>query len=136
VSSSIWQTIGWNSIIYLAALAGIDPELYEAAEADGAGRWRKLWHITLPGLIPTIVILFIIQVGRLMTVGFEKIILMYNPLTYETADVISTFVYRRGLIMADFSYSTAVGFVNAAINFTLLVVVNRVAREIGETSLW
>lgn len=136
VGSSIWQTIGWNSIIYLAALAGINPELYEAAEADGAGRWRKLWHITLPSLIPTIVILFIIQIGRLMTVGFEKIILMYNPLTYETADVISTFVYRRGLIMADFSYSTAVGFVNAAINFTLLVAVNRIARKIGDTSLW
>jgi putative aldouronate transport system permease protein len=136
VSSNIWQTTGWSSIIYLAALTSINPELYEAAAADGAGRWRQVWNISLPGLLPTTVILFIMRMGRMMTVGFEKILLMYNALTYETADVISTFVYRRGLIMADFSYSTAVGFVNAIINFTLLVAVNRLARRVGDTSLW
>ena len=136
VASNIWQTMGWSSIIYLAALAGVNPELYEAAEADGAGRWLKMWHISLPGLLPTTVILFIMRIGQMMTVGFEKIILMYNPLTYETADVISSFVYRRGILQADFSYSTAVGFVNAAINFTLLVAVNKLARKTGETSLW
>ncbi len=136
VSSNIWQTTGWSSIIYLAALTSINPELYEAASADGAGRWRQMWHISLPGLLPTTVILFIMRMGRMMTVGFEKILLMYNALTYETADVISTFVYRRGLIMSDFSYSTAVGLINALINFSLLVAVNRLARRVGETSLW
>ena len=136
VSSQVWQTMGWSSIIYLAALSSINLELYEAAEADGAGRFAKVWHISLPGLLPTTVILFIMRVGQMMTVGFEKIILMYNPLTYETADVISSFVYRRGLLLADFSFSTAVGFVNALINFTLLVAVNRMARKLGETSLW
>jgi putative aldouronate transport system permease protein len=136
VGSNMWQTAGWGSIIYLAALAGINQELYEAAEADGAGRWLKMWHISLPGLMPTTIVLFIMRIGQMMTVGFEKIILMYNPLTYETADVISTFVYRRGLIQADWSYSTAVGFVNSAINFLLLVTVNRLARRAGETSLW
>ncbi len=136
VGSNVWQTAGWGSIIYLAALAGINQELYEAAEADGAGRWLKMWHISLPGLLPTTVVLFIMRIGQMMTVGFEKIILMYNPLTYETADVISSFVYRRGLIQADWSYSTAVGFVNSAINFALLVTINKIARRTGETSLW
>ncbi len=136
VGSNVWQTAGWSSIIYLAALAGVNQELYEAAEADGAGRWLKMWHISLPGLLPTTVVLFIMRIGQMMTVGFEKIILMYNQLTYETADVISSFVYRRGLIQADWSYSTAVGFVNAAINFALLVSVNKLARRTGETSLW
>ncbi len=136
VGSNVWQTAGWSSIIYLAALAGINQELYEAAEADGAGRWLKMWHVSLPGLLPTTVVLFIMRIGQMMTVGFEKIILMYNQLTYETADVISSFVYRRGLIQADWSYSTAVGFVNAAINFALLISVNKLARRTGETSLW
>jgi putative aldouronate transport system permease protein len=136
VWSNVWQTAGWGSIIYLAALASINQELYEAAEADGAGRWLKMWHISLPGLLPTTVVLFIMRIGQMMTVGFEKIILMYNPLTYETADVISSFVYRRGLIQADWSYSTAVGFVNSAINFVLLVSINKIARRTGETSLW
>jgi putative aldouronate transport system permease protein len=136
VGSNVWQTAGWGSIIYLAALASINQELYEAAEADGAGRWLKMWHISLPGLLPTTVVLFIMRIGQMMTVGFEKIILMYNPLTYETADVISSFVYRRGLIQADWSYSTAVGFVNSAINFVLLVSINKIARRTGETSLW
>lgn len=136
VASDIWQTVGWGSIIYLAALSSINPELYEAATTDGAGRWAQMRHVTLPGIMPTIIILLILRMGSMMTVGFEKIILMYNPLTYETADVISTFVYRRGLIMADFSYSTAIGLVNSLINFVILVLFNRLARRVGETSLW
>lgn len=136
VASGIWQHIGWGTIIYLAALSGIDPQLYEQAEVDGAGRFRKLLHITLPGLAPTIVILLILRCGRMMTVGFEKIMLMYNPSVYETADVISTFVYRKGLLDMSFSYAAAVGLFNSAISFTLLVIVNWISRRLNETSLW
>lgn len=136
ISSSVWQSFGWSSIIYLAAIAGIDPQLYEAAEMDGASRWRKMWHITLPCLLPTVAILFIMAVGNLMDVGFEKIILLYNPTTYETADVISTFVYRQGIQQANYSYSTAIGLFNNVINLILLVMVNRISRKLSETSLW
>lgn len=136
VSSGIWQNVGWSSIIYLAALSNIDPELYDAAACDGAGRWAQMRYITLPGIMPTITILFILRLGGLMTVGFEKILLMYNPLTYETADVISTFVYRRGLLMADYSYTTAVGLINSIINFSILILANYVVKRLGETSLW
>lgn len=136
ISSSIWQSFGWSSIIYLAAIAGIDPQLYEAAEMDGANRWQKMWYITLPCLVPTIVILLILNVGNLMDVGFEKINLLYNPTTYETADVISTYVYRQGIQNADYSYSTAIGLFNNVINLILLVTVNRLSRKVSETSLW
>jgi len=136
VSSGIWQNVGWNSIIYLAALSNIDPELYDAAACDGAGRWAQMRYITLPGIMPTISILFILRLGGLMTVGFEKVLLMYNPLTYETADVISTFIYRRGLLMADYSYTTAVGLINSVINFIILIIANYTVKKLGETSLW
>lgn len=136
ISSSIWQSFGWSSIIYLAAIAGIDPQLYEASEMDGANRWQKMWYITLPCLLPTIVILLILNVGNLMDVGFEKINLLYNPTTYETADVISTYVYRQGIQNADYSYSTAIGLFNNVINLILLVTVNRISRKVSETSLW
>jgi len=136
ISSSIWQGFGWSSIIYLAAIAGIDPQLYEASEMDGANRWQKMWYITLPCLLPTIVILLILNVGNLMDVGFEKINLLYNPTTYETADVISTYVYRQGIQNADYSYSTAIGLFNNVINLILLVTVNRISRKVSETSLW
>lgn len=136
VISGIWQTIGWSSIIYLAALSGIDPQLYDAATIDGAGRFRKMMHVTLPGISSTIVILFILRIGRVMSVGYEKIILLYNANTYETADVISSFVYRMGLLDFDFSYSAAVGLLNSLINFTLLVVANTISRKVNETSLW
>ncbi|MDR6550067.1 putative aldouronate transport system permease protein [Paenibacillus qinlingensis] len=136
ISSSIWQGFGWNSIIYLAAIAGIDAQLYEAAEMDGANRLHKMWHITLPGLVPTIVILLILSVGNLMDVGFEKINLLYNPTTYETADVISTYVYRQGIQSADYSYTTAIGLFNNIINLILLVTVNRISKKVSETSLW
>lgn len=136
VGSGIWQGVGWGSIIYLASLANIDPSLYEASTIDGAGRWRQIWHITLPGIAPTIITLFILRLGRMMNVGFEKVMLLYNPMTYETADVISTFVYRKGLLSFDYSYSTAVGLFNSIINFTLLIVANKISRKLSETSLW
>ncbi len=136
VSSNVWQSIGWGSIIYLAALASISPELYEAARVDGANRWHQLWHITLPGLMPTIMIMLILRVGDMMSVGYEKVILLYNASIYETADVISSFIYRKGLLEMDFSYSTAIGLFNAVINFALLISVNRMARRMSGSSLW
>lgn len=136
VASGVWQTIGWNSIVYLAALAGIDPQLYEAAVIDGAGRFKKLIYITLPSLMPTIVILFLLNVGRLFSIGAEKTILLYNPVLYETADIISSFVYRRGILQADYSFSAAVGLFNSLINFALLLSFNRLSKRYTETSLW
>jgi putative aldouronate transport system permease protein len=135
VGSNIWQGIGWGSIIYLAALSGISPELYEAARVDGANRWSQMLHITIPGIMPTIIIMLILRVGDMMSVGYEKIILLYNPSIYETADVISTFIYRKGLLEMNFSYSAAVGLFNSIINFALLLSVNRLARKSGN-SLW
>ncbi|MDF2540366.1 MAG: binding-protein-dependent transport system inner rane component [Herbinix sp.] len=134
--SGIWQNIGWDSIIYLAAISSIDPALYEAAEIDGAGRIRKMWHITLPQIRPTIVILFIFAVGGMMGSSYEKIIMLYNPMTYDTADVIASYVYRRGLREASFSYSTAVGLMSAVINFALLWFTNRFSKKMSETSIW
>jgi putative aldouronate transport system permease protein len=136
VGSGIWQGFGWGSIIYLAAIAGIDPQLYEAAEMDGAGRWTRMWHITIPSLIPTIVIMFIMQMGHLMDIGVEKVLLLSNPLTYETADVISTFVYRRGVLNQDYSFATAVGLFNNVINLILLISVNALSRRLSQSSLW
>jgi len=136
VSSEIWQGVGWGSIIYLAALTSIDPQLYDAATVDGANRWKKMWHVTLPGIMSTIVILLILRIGGMMNVGFEKIILLYNSQTYETADVISSFVYRRGILEASYSYSTAVSLFNSVINFMLLIMANRISRKVNETSLW
>lgn len=136
VFSGIWQNAGWNSIIYLAALSNIPTEIYEASEIDGANRWRQAIYITIPGISPTIIILLILNIGSLMSVGFEKIILLYNPSIYETADVISSFVYRKGIIEADFSYSAAVGLFNSIINFMLLISSNYMSRKISETSLW
>jgi putative aldouronate transport system permease protein len=136
VITEIWQRAGWQSIIYLAALTAIDPQLYEAATIDGAGRLRQTWSITLPGLLPTIVIMLILRIGQMMNIGFEKIILLYNPTIYETADVISSYVYRKGLLDFSFSFSTAVGLFDSAINFGLLVSANALSRRLNETSLW
>lgn len=136
VTSEVWQTFGWNSIIYLAALSGIDEQLYEAAKIDGANRWKQTIHITLPSISPTIVILLILRIGRVLSVGFEKIILMYSPATYEVADVISTYVYRTGLLEMNFSYSTAIGLFNSLLNFTFLILANKISRRFSETSLW
>lgn len=136
VISGIWQEVGWGSIIYLAALAGIDQEMYEAAKIDGAGRWRQTLNITIPGIIPQIIILLILRIGNMLNVGFEKIILLYNPSIYDTADVISSFVYRKGIQEFSWSFSSAVGLFNSAVNFALVVTANRISRKTGETSLW
>jgi putative aldouronate transport system permease protein len=136
VISGIWQNIGWNSIIYLATLAGIDLELYEAARIDGAGRWKQTLYITIPALIPTIIILLILQMGSLMNVGFEKVMLLYNPGVYDTADVISTFVYRQGILSAQYSFSSAVGLFNSLINCLLVIGANRFSRRMTDNSLW
>lgn len=136
VGSGIWQEIGWSSIIYLAAISAIDPQQYEAALIDGAGRFRRLWHITLPGIMSTIVILLILRVGQLMSIGYEKVILLYNPATYETGDLISSFVYRRGLLNGEYSFASAVGLMNSAINLILLGSTNWLCRRMGGASLW
>jgi len=136
VASGIWQSVGWGSIIYLAALTGVDVELYDAAKIDGANRWHQLLSITLPSIAPTISIMLILNLGRLMSVGFEKIILLYNGSTYETADVISTFVYRRGLLGSDFSYATAVELFQAIVGLVLLYTANKASKKISQTSLW
>ncbi|MCY9665576.1 ABC transporter permease subunit [Paenibacillus alginolyticus] len=137
VSTSVWQELGWSSIIYLAALSGINPELYEAVRVDGAGRFRQIWSVTLPGLIPTIMILLILRIGGLMEVGFEKVVLLYNPNTYETADVISSFVYREGLAQGnDYSYTTAVGLFQSMFNFILLISANSISRRFSGSRLW
>lgn len=136
IGSDIWQGVGWGSIVYLAALSGIDPALYEAARIDGANRFRQAVHITIPGILPTIVVLFILRVGSMMNVGHEKIILLYNNMIMETADVISTFVYRKGLLDANYSYSAAVGLFNSAINFGLVVLTNALSRAVKQTTLW
>ena len=136
VASGIWQEIGWGSIIYLSALSGVDSQLYEAAQIDGAGKWKQLIHVTLPGIAPTIIIMFILKMGTLMNMGYEKTILLYNPATYETADIISSYIYRIGLLEQDWSYSTAIGLLNSVINLGLLLITNKIARKCGETSLW
>ncbi|MBQ8637588.1 MAG: sugar ABC transporter permease [Lachnospiraceae bacterium] len=132
----IWQEFGWDSIIYYAAVTGIDQELYEAAEIDGANRFNKIFHITLPGISSTVVVLLIMRIGNMMTLGWDKILLLYNAMTYKTSDVISTYVYRIGLTNFQYSFATAVGFFNSVINFTLLILANTVSKKVNETSLW
>lgn len=136
VISDIWAGFGWGSIIYLAAMMGINQELYESAYMDGAGRLKQMWYITLPGIAPTIVIMLILAVGGLMGVGWEKAFLLQSPLTYETSDIISTFVYRKGFQDMDYSYSSAVGLFNSVINCILIIFANTVSRKVSETSLW
>jgi putative aldouronate transport system permease protein len=136
VGSGIWQSFGYGSIIYIAAMSVVNMDLYEAAIVDGTKRLRQIWHITLPAIKPIIIIILIFNIGRLMSEGFQKIILMYNPATYEVADVISSYVYRRGLIQTEYSYSTAVGLFNSVINFCLLIGANVVSKRVSETSLW
>lgn len=136
ILSGIWQSIGWDSIIYLAALAGIDQEQYEAAKVDGAGRLKQMFYITLPGLLPTITVLFILRMGGVLNVGYEKILLLYQPLTYEVADVISTYVYRKGIVEANYSFSTAVGLFNSVVNVFFLLVTNKLSKKLNNTGLF
>lgn len=136
VFSGVWQQMGWSSIIYLAALSGIDPQQHEAAKVDGANRLQRIWHVNIPGILPTIVILLILQMGSLMGVGFEKVFLMQNNLNMDSSDVISTYVYRSGILGAQYSFSAAVGLFNSVVNFILLISVNFISRRLNETSLW
>lgn len=138
IGSSIWQEFGWGSIIYLASLSQVDTQLYESAHLDGAGRFRCMWHITLPAIKPTIVTLLILRVGNMMSVGFEKVILMYNEGTYETADIISSYVYRTGLGSANpnYSFGAAVGLFQSVIGMILIIITNTISNKLTETSLW
>lgn len=136
VASDIWQGLGWGAIVYLSALAGIDQQLYEAAKIDGANRWQQTWHVTIPGISGTIIIMLLLRMGSIMDVGYEKVILLYNEGIYETADIISTYVYRKGLVNMQWSFSAAVGFFNSVINFIIVIVFNKISRKVTEISLW
>lgn len=136
ISSEVWQTLGWGAILYLAALTNIDHGLYEAARIDGANRWKQIIHITIPGILPTIITLLILNIGTFLSVGFEKVLLLYNPLTYSTSDVISTYLYRVGLESSNFSYATAIGLFESIIGLTLILSANFISRKLTEQSLW
>ena len=135
-ASDIWQEMGWGTIIYLATLSGVDQCLHEAATIDGAGRIRRIIHVNIPSILPVIVVQLIMRVGRMMVMGYEKTILLYNPATYETADIISSYVYRKGLYEMDYSYGAAVGLFNSAVNLIILLLANRFSRKVTGTSLW
>jgi putative aldouronate transport system permease protein len=136
VSSEVWQTVGWGTILYLAALTTIDHDLYEAAKTDGANRWRQTWHVTLPGIRPTMMTLLILNIGTFMAIGFEKVLLLYNPLTYPTADVVSTYLYRVGVVSSSFSYAAAIGLFESLIGLILVLSANAISRRTVGTGLW
>ena len=136
IVSDIWQGVGWGSIIYLSALSGIDQQLYEAAEIDGAGRWKQMLNVTLPGIAPTIITMLIMRLGQVLGSSYEKTILLYNEATYDTADVISSYIYRVGLLDRDWGYSAAIGLFNSVINLVLLIAANKISKRVSETSLW
>lgn len=136
VTSDLWKSVGWGTILYLAALAGINPQLYEAARVDGANKWQQTWHITLPSLLPTIVILFILQMGNILEVGFEQVFILLNPLVYNVGDVFETYVYRVGVTQGQFSYTTAVGLFKSVIALIMVVMANRIAKKLGQNGLW
>ena len=136
VISNVWQNMGWNAIIYIAALAGVDTALYEAATVDGASRWQKIIHVSIPCILPTIVTMLILRIGQLMTIGFEKALLMQNDLNIGTSEIISTLVYKNGIQKGDYSYATAVGLMNSVVNLILIVTANTVCRRTLDESLW
>lgn len=136
ISMGIWQEMGFSAIIYIAALSGINNDLYEAAVVDGANKWKRILYVTLPGILPTIMIMLILKIGNLMEVGYEAIILLYQPATYETADVISTYVYREGIMNGRYDMATAVGFFNSVIGLLLIVVSNRLSKKYTGNGLW
>ena len=136
VISNIWSGMGWGAIIYMAALSGVDQELYDAARVDGAGRWKQLIHVTIPAIMPTIIIMFLLRMSNIMGIGHEKVMLLYNQGIYETADVISTYVYRSGIESFQWSYSTAIGLFNSIINFISVIIFNKISKKISEISLW
>jgi len=134
--SEIWQQAGWGSVLYLAALSAISPDLYEAAVIDGASRWQRMRHITLPGIAPTITIMLLLNMGQMLTVGYQKILLLYTGATYETADVLGTYIYRRGIMGADYGFATAVELFQSAVGLLFVVASNNLAKRVSETSLW
>lgn len=136
IGSGIWQEAGFSSIIFLAAIAGVNPSLYESAVVDGASRWQMMWKITIPSIMPTIIIMLIIRIGNLMEVGFELIILLYQPATYQTADVINTFIYRQGLQSGQYDLAAAAGLFNAIVAFVLVMTANSISKRVSRTSLW
>ena len=136
IGSNVWQSIGWDSIIFLSALSGLDQELYEAARIDGAGRWKQTLHITIPGILPTIIIMLILAMGKIMNVSYQKVLLMMTGSNQSVADVISTYVYRRGITKADFSYATAVNLFQSLVSLLFVGVTNYISRRTSETSLW
>ncbi len=136
VLSGVWQGMGYGAVIYIAALAGINPELYDSAKVDGASRWQKIKNVDLPGILPTVIILLILEVGQIMRLGFEKVILMQNALNLESSEIIATYVYKVGLLGANFSFSTAVGLFNSLVNLVLILLVNAIAKRVSATSLW
>lgn len=136
VGTGIWQEAGFSSIVFLAAIAGVSPSLYESAVVDGATRWQMMWRITLPCILPTILIMLIIRIGNILEVGFEMIIMLYQPATYETADVISTFIYRQGIQAAQYDLAAAAGLFNAVIAFLLVITANTISKRVSRTSLW
>ena len=132
----IWKDTGYNAIVFIAALAAVDSQLYEACMIDGGNKFRQIWHVTLPGIMPTIIIMLILKIGSLMEVGYEAIILLYQPVTYETADVISTYVYRTGLLEGQYGLATAVGMFNSVVGMVLVVITNSISKRVTEMSLW
>lgn len=136
VTSDLWKGVGWGTILYLAALSGIDPEMYEAATVDGANKWQQTLHITIPSLVPTIVILFILSMGNILEVGFEQVFILLNPLVYSVGDVIETYVYRVGITQGQFSYTTAVGLFKSVIALVLVVLANSIAKRLGQNGIW
>ncbi|MFD0712036.1 ABC transporter permease [Paenibacillus sp. GCM10027626] len=136
ILSDIWTNVGYEAIIYMAAIAGISPSLYEAAKVDGAKRWHMIWSITVPSIMPTIIIMFILKTGSMIRIGYEKVLLLYNPMTYEVADVFSTYVYRKGLLETNYSYAAAVGLFEALVAMLLLLTSNYISRRMGGGGLW
>ncbi|MBO7452029.1 MAG: sugar ABC transporter permease [Clostridiales bacterium] len=138
ISSGVWQSIGWGTILYLAAMSNINPSLYEAAAVDGAGHFKRVWHVTIPSILPTITTLLILDIGGLVGSGgaFEKVYLLYNPMIYETADIVSTYVFRMGISGKNFSYATAVGLFEGVINLVLLTIANFSSKKLTDSGLW
>lgn len=136
VISGIWQHAGWGAILYLATLASVGPELYEAAKVDGASKWSIIRHIDIPSIMPTAIIMLILNVGRLMNIGMQKALLLQNPINVSQSEIIPTYVYKVGIIKAQFSYSAAIGLFNSVVNIILLFTVNKIAKKVSETSLW
>lgn len=133
---TLWQTAGFNAIVYIAALMGIDPTLYEAAVVDGAGKWKRICHVTFPSILPTVVTMFVLQVGKMVKVGYESILLLYKPTTYETADVIATYAYRVGIANRNYGLATAVGLFEALVALIMVVGANRISKKLTESTIW